>query len=165
VEHGIIPSIDTGKKTWRYKIALADVITYLRKREQVGSMIPFGAVTWSRDVKGRKESNRKSFSYISGAGQEQDLAKYFSHIFADSEDVLTSDSVVEMTGISKCTVQKLLTEGHIKSIVDRPKHLVPKQYLMDFLVTQKFIMYKTDSERFLKILGDFEIWRKDNLHK
>jgi len=40
VEHGIIPAQDTGRQTWRYKIALDDVIIYLRRREQVGSMIP-----------------------------------------------------------------------------------------------------------------------------
>ena len=45
LENGIIPSIDTGKKTWRYRIALDDVITYLRRREQWGSCIPPGAVS------------------------------------------------------------------------------------------------------------------------
>ena len=45
VEHGIIPAIDTGKKTWKYRIAIDDVIAYLIKLEEVGSMIPRGTVT------------------------------------------------------------------------------------------------------------------------
>ena len=38
VDNGIIPYTDTGKKTWHYKIALEDVIDYLRRREKVGSI-------------------------------------------------------------------------------------------------------------------------------
>ena len=38
VEHGIIPAIDTGKKTWRYKIAIDDVIAYLEHRDKYGSI-------------------------------------------------------------------------------------------------------------------------------
>lgn len=51
IQHGIIPAIDTGRTTWRYKIAIDDVITYLQRREQTGSMIrmiPMGAVTSRR---------------------------------------------------------------------------------------------------------------------
>ena len=45
IQHNIVPVIDTGKKTWRYQVAIDDIITYIRRREQVGSMIPPGAVT------------------------------------------------------------------------------------------------------------------------
>jgi len=38
VEHELIPAIDTGKQTWRYKIAIDDVITYLKQRDKLGSM-------------------------------------------------------------------------------------------------------------------------------
>jgi len=45
IQHGIVPSITTDKKTWRYKIKIDDVITYLQRRDEVGSMIPRGAAT------------------------------------------------------------------------------------------------------------------------
>ena len=45
VEHGIVPAVDTGKKTWRYKIHIDDTITYLQQRERLGNMIPSGAVS------------------------------------------------------------------------------------------------------------------------
>ena len=45
VQNNIIASTDTGRKTWRYKIKLDDVISYLKMREKHGSMIPRGAVT------------------------------------------------------------------------------------------------------------------------
>ena len=85
VTNGIIPSIDTGRKTWRYKILIDDVITYLRQREQKGSMVPKGAVN------SRKTSRRKrSFSQEIAPGDEHEVVEYFTCIYADYPDVLTT---------------------------------------------------------------------------
>jgi excisionase family DNA binding protein len=160
VQHGIIPAIDTGKQTWRYKINLDDVIIYLNHRDKWGSMIPPGAVS-SRN-KNRKNtvlSNRKSFSQLITAGREHEIVEYFNFIYADYDDILTIYDLTEMTGLNKNTIQKLCRNGHIKAVETRPKYLVPKQYLLEFVVTRRFIEAKTDSELFKKILGGFEIWK------
>ena len=163
VEHGIIPATDTGKQTWRYKIALDDVITYLRQREQVGSMIPPGELTSRNDAISRKTNQRKTFAQTVEPGREWEIAEYFDYIFSDCDDILTTADVVEITGLYKSTVLKLLKSGHIKSVAVTPRYIIPKQYLMDFLVTRKFIEYRTDSEQFIKILGGFEIWKTAKL--
>jgi hypothetical protein len=160
VEHGIIPAIDTGRITWRYKIATQDVITYLCRRENEGSMIPPGAV--SSRQKGRNNSafgNRKSFSQYVADGEEALVAEYFSFIYADYDEVLTTIDIVEMTGLEKSTVLKLLKAGKIQSIESKPKYLVPKQYLLEFVATRHFIEARTQSEHFIKLLGGFEIWK------
>jgi len=159
VEHGIIPAIDTGQKTWRYKIAIDDVITYLRRRDQVGSMIPPGVVSSRPQRKERKISNRKSFSQIVTLGQESEIAEYFSHIYADYDDVLTTRDVAEMIGLPKNTVANLLQNGHIKSFVSKPKYLVLKTCLLEFVGTRRYLEARTESEQFFKILGGFEIWK------
>jgi len=159
VEHQIIPAIDTGKQTWRYKIALDDVITYLRNREQVGSMIPCGAATSRKPKHVRIASNRKSFAQMVASGQESEIAEYFKFIYDAYDEVLTTYDIIEMIGFEKSTVLKLLKAGAIKSITSRPKYLIPKPYLLDFVVTPRFIEYRTNSEHFRKILGGFEIWK------
>ena len=159
VENGIIPAIDTGKRTWRYKIAIGDVIDYLNRREKMGSMIPPGAVTSrSEKRKPHKVSTRKSYAHLVMKGQESEIAEYFSHIYSDYDDVLTTPHIVEMTGLEKSTVLKLLQAGKIKSIESHPKYLIPKQFLLEFVVSRHFIEVRTDSEIFKKILGGFEIW-------
>ena len=96
IQHGIIPVIDTGKITWRYKIAIDDVITYLRRREQVGSMIPCGAASSrKRNRTQAKVKNRKSFSQIVVYGQEAEIAEYFNYIYSDCDDVLSTADVSE----------------------------------------------------------------------
>jgi len=157
VENGIIPAIDTGQKSWRYKIAMEDVIDYLQKREQVGSMIPAGMVS-SR--KNNKVSDKKSFSEVIERESNSDIVKYFKSIYRDYDDVLTAVDIAEITGIEKNSVMKLLRAGTIKSIMTYPKYIVPKPYLLEFVATQRFLRYRTNSKRFLEILEDFEEWKK-----
>ena len=156
IQHGIIPVIDTGRQTWRYKIAIDDVIVYLNHRDKYGSMIPPGAAS-SRNK--QPPGSRKSFAQIVYPGQEQEVAEYFNYIYADYDDVLTTDDIADMTGLNRNTIVKMLKDGHIKSVTDRPKYLIPKKYLLEFVVTRKFLEARTQSEYFKKILGGFEIWK------
>ena len=151
VKHGIIPAVDRNQKTWRYKIALDDVITYLRRREQLGSMIPPGAVTSRQYVK--KVGVRKSFSQLVVPGRESEVAEYFSYIYADYEEVLTTADVAEMTGLNKSSIMKLAKAGLIKSLTNMPRYLIPKQYLMEFVVTRRFLEAKTNSGHLEKPQG------------
>ena len=152
VVNGIIPAEDTGQKTWRYKIELEDVIDYLIRREEMGSMIP-------RGITSQRKGNRKCFAQLVELGRVRDIATYFKSIYSDYDDVLTVADIVKMTGLDKSTVTKLLKQGVIKSITANPKYLIPKQYLLEFVATPRFIEYRTNSEHFLKILEEFEEWK------
>jgi len=160
IQHGEIPVIDTGKQTWRYKIAINDVITYLNRRDKWGSMIPPGAVSSrQKDRINGKVSTRKSFSQMVTPGKEREVADYFKFIYADCADVLTTIDIAEMTGLNKSTITKFLQAGYIKALMVNPKYFVPKQYLLEFVVTRRFLEAKSNSELFKKILGGFEIWK------
>ena len=160
VKNGIIPAIDTGKITWRYKISIDDVITYLQRREKVGSMIPPGAATSRNKTRTRSLAiQRKTYSQMVTPGREHEVAEYFNHIFADCKEVLTTNDIADMTGLYRGTVLHLAKSGAIKSIASRPKYLIPKQYLLEFVVTRRFLEAKSGSELFMRILGGFEIWK------
>ena len=160
VEHGIIPSIDTGKKTWRYQIRIDDVIAYLKSREKIGSMIPPGAVSSKyRNRVSPQYGNRKCFADLVAKGKEKEVAAYFNYIYADCKDVLTTNDIADMTGLNRGTILKLAQSGHIKALETSPKYIIPKQYLLEFVVTKRFLEAKTNSELFKKILGGFEIWK------
>ena len=159
VDHGIIPYQDTGKQTWKYRIAIDDVITYLHRREQVGSMIPRRATVSKESSTGRVQSTRICFSQLVEPGQESEIVEYFNFIYDDCGDVLTTVEIAEMTGLDKSTVAKLLKTGVIKYFQKDPKYLVLKKHLMQFVVTRRFIEYRTNSEHFKKIVGGFEIWK------
>ena len=159
VEHGIIPAADTGRKTWRYKIALEDVISYLYRREQVGSMIPCGAIN-SRGVGNTgKLSNRRCFAQVVEPGEEQDIAEFFKYIYSEYDEVLTTGVVTEITGIDKSYLLKRLKAGDIRYFAKDPYYLILKEHLLEFVVHPRFVGYKTESEHFIRILGGFELWK------
>ena len=152
VTNGIIPSIDTGRKTWRYKISIDDVITYLRRREQRGSMIPVGAAN-SRITK-----RRRSFSQVIEPGQEQEVVEYFAHTYAEYPDVLTTQDMVTMTGLHKKSFMRILKEGHIKVLANSPRYIVPKVYFWEFIASRRFIEAWSNSDDFIRNLEGFEKW-------
>ena len=163
IKNGIVPAADTGKKTWRYKIALDDVITYLRRKEQWGSMIPPGMVSSrypGRAKAGKTASKRKCYADILAIGSEEELKEYFTYIYADYPDILTPSEVAEMTGMSKKSVYPLLKSGDLKALVDSTRYLIPKENLIGYVVSWKFCEAQYQSQDFLKVLGAFEIWVK-----
>ena len=155
LENGIIPATDTGRITWKWKIALVDVIDYLRTREQSGSMIPTGIAN-SKKNKKYASGSRKSFSQLVKRDQEQTVVRYFAHLCSEHDDVLTVYDIVDIIGLHKNSVQRLIQSGCIKSIANSPRFLVPKSYLLEFIGTRRFIDLQTNSERFDKILDEFK---------
>ena len=121
-------------------------------------MIPPGAVSSRQKNRVSPQyGNRKSFSELVTQGYENEVAEYFNFIYADSDDILTTNDIAEMTGLYRGTIMKLAQSGLIRSIADKPKYLIPKQYLLEFVVTRRFLEAKTDSELFKKILGGFKV--------
>jgi len=158
VTNGIIPAIDTGRKTWRYKISIDDVITYLRQRDQFGSLVPVGAVT-SKKKKNYATGKRSSFAQLMMYGQEKSVVGYFDHLCSEYGDVLSVCDIADITGLHKKTLLRLLKAGHIKSMASSPRYIIPKSYLLEFVSTKRFRDIRTSSEKFIKLIEGFEAWR------
>jgi hypothetical protein len=152
VENGIVPAIDTGKQTWRYKIHIDDAIAYLQQRDKAGSMIPKGAVSPCKGIR------KRSFSQALAAGQEKEVAEYFRQILSAYPDVLSTANIADITGFNKKSVMRIIGCGHIKYIARGRKYLIPKPYFLEYVVTPRFIEAWSNSERFIKVLTEFEEW-------
>lgn len=154
VVNSIIPSIDTGNKTWRYKIAIDDVIAYLQQRDKHGSMVPVGAVS------SRQTKKRRSYSQVVERGQENEVAAYFKCIYSGYPDVLTTTNMAEMTGLHKKSFWRIFQAGHIKFLMCGRKYLIPKAYAWEFIGSRRFIDAWSNSESFINILEGFEVWKQ-----
>jgi len=156
VEHGIVPAVDTGRKTWRYQIHIDDTISYLRRREQFGSMIPFGSVS-SRSPY-RKTEPQLLLSVLMNKDTEYKVRIFFEQLYANYDDALTVPDIIEMTGLNQKTILLLLKNGEIKSLSKHPRYIIPKIFLLDFVASLQFIKTRNTSEIFSQIQEDFEIW-------
>ena len=163
LDNGIIPCVDRGTKTWRYQVALKDIIEYLEKRDREGaSFIPRGAMNVSPMWRS------KSISYTKirttppeiAAALENEVRQYFEYIFSDFPDVLTAYDLVEITGLSLSCLQRYLKKGAIKSLLVGQQHMIPKAYVLDFVSSKKFLGIESNSPDFNRVLGGFEIWQR-----
>jgi hypothetical protein len=161
VQNGIVPAIDTGKKTWRYKIALDDVITYLRRKEQWGTMIPPGLMTSRKaNVPSPPSPVRKSFADYMGIATEQELMDYFAYIYADFPDMLTVNETADMTGLDYKSIFSLVKAGQLKAIKYEAKYLIPKGCLLSYVSSKHYFDSRCRSPHFFKVISAFEIWLK-----
>jgi excisionase family DNA binding protein len=158
IVNGIVPAIDTGRRTWRYRIHRDDVAEYLCKKKQYGSMIPKGELT-SRKYKVVK---RRSYSQVVKAGCESEVADYFSKICSDKPDVLTVADIVEMTGLCKKTVMRMLRAGQIRHLAIGRAYRIPKAYFLEFVASWRFIGLWSNAEGFIERLEGFERWNSKN---
>jgi len=157
LDKGIVPCIDNGKKTHRYRIALEDIITYLKEKEETGlTQIPRGAVS----SRSKSSALRRSYSQEILLGKENEVRQYFEFIFNDYYDVLTSHELSEMVGLSRHTVLKLLAKGEIRSFLISSQHRIYKRNMLEFVTSQRFLHMKSNSEDYLRILGGFKIWKR-----
>jgi len=154
LDNGIIPCEDTGKKTWRYKVALEDIITYLKRRDETGdTQIPYGGAG-----SGRKKI-KALFPKAIIHGREDEVRRYFEYIFDDFPDVLNMYDAAEMTGLALSTINRLVKAGAINSIrVDR-RPLIPKAYMLDFVTSPRYLNTRSDSTDFYRVTGGFSLWK------
>ena len=156
LDNGIIPCTDTGKRTRRYKVALEDIITYLKQREKLGSMVPCGAVN-SRLAK--QTLRKESFSDIVSEPDTGELRRYFEYIYEDFPDVVNTYDLSEMTGLCRSTLQRYLKSGVIQHIIVDGRQIIPKQYVLEFVTNIQYISIWSNSNDFKRILEGFMIWK------
>lgn len=154
LKHGIIPAIDTGKATWRYRIKLDDVIRYLELRDEQGSQIPKGAV----NSHGRS-AGLKSFADVIPPSETAELADYFEAVLSDSPDVMSVQQIVGVLGISHKTILKKLQRGEMKGLKIGNKYQVPKPWLLEYMMSPSFLTIGNGTQAFQKLMQGLEDWK------
>ena len=122
-------------------------------------MIPRGA-TSSRC--GRK-GDHASFSSVITAENTHELAEYFGYIYFDCPDILTAKDISDLTGLDNKSISRFLKDGELNALEKRPKYLIAKTHLLEFVTNARFLNHKSNSEMFKKILGGFGLWKTAKL--
>ena len=144
LESGLVPCIDTGKPTHRFKIATVDVVFYLKNRE-------------------RNPNDYKSFVHLSESRPRKNprtnycptvnpkliamMRSYFEYKLQGYSDVLSITEVSEFTGYSKSAATAWCRRGFLRSFFIHEKYCVPKEYLLEFLVSEHFIWITVKSKQ------------------
>lgn len=158
VQNKIIPCIENpNNKTWRYKIALDDVIDYLKKRDQYNdSMIPKGAIE-RKKYPSKKQALTLPPILTSSKNQ---VEAYFKKLYSSYPDVVTTNQAALMTGLSKKTITGLIKKGTLQAISHNRGYVVPKQWLMDFVTSDDYLTFRSSSEKFKSIIHGYGTKKK-----
>ena len=139
LESGIVPNIDSGKKTRRFKIRTADVVEYLQQRG--------GSPSLYRAPNGYYAKKKVSFDEVFTTEDLNNMRHFYENLLFDYPDVLTTVDVADFTGYNKNSVGGWCSKGHLKSFLVRQKFRIPKEYLLDFLISEQFISIAVQSSK------------------
>ncbi len=91
LENSVIPCVDTGKQTWRFRISIDSVIDYLIKRDanSLTITIPVGIFS------------SKSSKQIRNARDSRVLQEYVKRLWHNKPDVLTIEESSNISDYSK----------------------------------------------------------------
>ena len=152
LDNGLVPCINSGKKTRKYKIKLEDVIVYLETREADPGQFaaPYG---W---YKAKMKPGAKRL--VLSKENIRKIKHYFKNLLSVYPDVLSVNQVSDVTGYSTTTILKWINKGSLKSFHMGNRYVVPKICLMEFLSSpvfmQTLVHSKYEKERLIKFLND-----------
>ena len=135
LESGLVPSVDSGKKTRRFKIKTADVVQYLRERDDYPEL--YKAPDGFYKNAGCKKA--PSFGEVFTKSDLVIMRKYYEEHLTNYPDVMSIEQIAEFTGYCTTSVRAWCSKQEVKCFLIRQRFQIPKEYLLDFLVSKYFI--------------------------
>ena len=148
LESGLIPNINSGKKTRKYKIQLSDVIDFLDKRDD--NFIVYKAPeNYYKGNYGNKEKRpMPQFTEEQREAMKGHFLQYLSHY----NDVLSIEEVSEFTGYTTKSVYEWCSKREIKGFLIYNRYKIPKEYLVDFLISNRCMLILKKSKKHRQLL-------------
>ncbi len=149
LENGLIPHIDTGKRTRCYIIRKADVIAFARKQnsesfrkeqpQQPAAPEPVQEVISSVRIKTQMPKDSEV------------IRRFYKSKMSAYPDVMSTAQVTEFTGYNRHTVGRWISTEKLRPLRVGHKHMIPKVYLLDFMMSDGFskIVRKTSEHKML----------------
>ena len=145
----IIPCVRSGNERHRYKIKLSDATAFQKDQEsdRVIYTYPKGQFSSKR----KRESSRAAYirrmvSIIRAEKGQAALRSFYQKEFARVPDCLYARDVVALTGFSVSSVRAWITAGELKAY-SYGVHRIPKEYLIDFVCSSRYICAHVQSEK------------------
>lgn len=135
LESGLVPNIDSGKKTRRFKIKTVDVVEYLRDRDNYPEL--YKAPDGFYQADGCKKA--PSFDEVFTKEDLVRMRQYYEKLLSNHPDVMSAEQVANFTGYCKNSVTRWCGKQELKNFFIRQRYQIPKEYLLGFLVSKYFI--------------------------
>ena len=149
LQSGLVPCINTGKKTRCYKIAKKDVIRYLKDRDlHMQDYLP--PSEWYRRKKGQPAKPRVFVPRIDyNRVPRERAAKWYERQFESAPDALDVQTAAALLGYSRKALTRWCSTGALGTVMRVPKYLIPKKWLIEFVTSDTYNEIRHKSEKHL----------------
>lgn len=138
LESGLVPCLDSGKKTRRFKIKTTDVIHYLEDRD----IHP----EYYKPPEGYYKQPHIPQPRVLSEHDLLVMRQFYEKELASWPDVMTIKQVSAFTGYGKTSVERWCSKQYLKNFYIKRRYYIPKMYLIDFLVGWNYIGISVKSE-------------------
>ena len=153
LDNGFVPCTNTGKKTRKYKMRLDDVIDFLIRREE-NPLLFKAPDNYYKDNKGKNLSYAYSLNTNRLIRYRRFLRMFLEFRLAACEDVMTPKDIEKIIGYSYKSVTRWCINKELKSFLILNKFKVPKEYLIDFMISDRCILISKKSDKHLEMITE-----------
>lgn len=116
LQSGLVPCVQSGKKTRNYTIKMKDIVRYLERREihPEKYKLPPGSYSGTYAVK----------PLLPESVTTEELRKYYIESFRDIPDIVSTREAAELTGATASTVAKWIRTKKLKALSHGPAFIV-----------------------------------------
>ena len=143
------------RPTHRFQIKTTDVIQYLKDRDDYPELFKAPIDFY------KKEGCKKapSFDAVFTAKDLVLMRQFYKRMLASEPDVMTAEQVAQFTGYHKNSVARWCHRKELQCFSIRQRLYIPKEYLLEFLVSKFFIGITVKSEKHLRFNAQFRSFR------
>ena len=150
LQSGLVPCVQSGKKTRNYTIKMKDIVRYLERREihPEKYKLPPGSYSGTYAVK----------PLLPESVTTEELRKYYIESFRDIPDIVSTREAAELTGATASTVAKWIRTKKLKALSHGPAFIIPKVNLINFMASDAYLNKRLKSQKFHENIGGFLSW-------
>lgn len=151
LQSGLIPCINTGKKTHTYLIKKTDVEEYLKDRE----INPLKyQVEYPKHVSANERSNIKKALYLVDVIQYHNMWMYYQNQLISYPELMTVTQVKLFTGYGENTIREWINKERLQFLDCIVGWRIPKTWLLQFLCSEYCNKITRKTQRHLSYIAE-----------
>ena len=153
LNNGFIKCQNTGKRTRKYTVLKADLLTYIEDsaKHPEKYVTPYAEFSTAKYGNTQKPRPRKT-GFPSSL--PSDFRPWLEQEFETVPDALTIQQVIATTGYTDNAINRWLRQGHLKSVQTQTTKIISKVWLIDFYCSYGYTIVKM-SDKHIKLMKKF----------
>lgn len=158
LKSGLVPCIDTGKKTRQYIINTKDVIAYLKKRqshpETYTPPIGYYSASWNNGNR-KKTVTLREWANLGTAKDKDKFVAFLKCKMRPYSDVLSAAEVSKFTGYHHNTITTWCCNEYFRYFKIGNSYMIPKVCLLNFLVSPHVLDSYRPAKKMVALAKEF----------